>query len=235
MTSEQQTRIELAAAYRLVNQFGWDDLIFTHLSAKIPNTETFLINQYGLRFDEITASNLVKVDLEGNVIGEGIINPAGFVIHSAIHEARPDVQFIIHTHTNEGVAVSADKRGLLPISQRAVIIARNLSYHDYTGIVVDDDERITLQHDLGNNEYFILRNHGLLTVGRNVASAFMNMYRLQKSCEIQVLTNLDNAIIVDNTVINNATSKVVKFSQNSSPNQLAWDALVRSLPESYKQ
>lgn len=235
MTSEQQTRIELAAAYRLVNQFGWDDLIFTHLSAKIPNTETFLINQYGLRFDEITASNLVKVDLEGNVIGEGIINPAGFVIHSAIHEARPDVQFIIHTHTKEGVAVSADKRGLLPISQRAIIIAKNLSYHDYAGIVVDDDERTTLQQDLGNNEYLILRNHGLLTVGRNVASAFMNMYRLQKSCEIQVLTNLDNAIVVDNTVINNATAKVAKFSETSSPNQLAWDALVRSLPETYKQ
>lgn len=236
---ETQTRNSLAAAYRLLNQFGWDDLIFTHISAKIPNTETFLINQYGLRFDEITASSLVKVDLQGNIIGDNsinnsIINPAGFVIHSAIHEARPDVQFIIHTHTKEGIAVSADSRGLMPISQRAIIILPNLSYHTYAGIAVDDNEKIIIKQNLGKNNYLILRNHGLLTVGRTAASAFMNMFRLQKACEIQVLTDLDNAIVVEQETINNSKDRVATFIKAIDHNQLAWDALVRSLDNSYK-
>jgi ribulose-5-phosphate 4-epimerase/fuculose-1-phosphate aldolase len=230
---EQQTRNDLAATYRLVNRFGWDDLIFTHISAKIPNTETFLINQYGLKFEEVTSSNLVKVDLHGNIIGSGIINPAGFVIHSAIHEARPDVQFIIHTHSKEGVAVSADRRGLLPISQRAIIIASRLSYHDYSGIVVDNAERATLKQSLGKNNYLILRNHGLLTTGNKVSSAFMNMYRLQKSCEIQVLTDLDNAIVLDQ-LTSTANLRVTEFIKDIDTDQLAWDALVRSLDTSYK-
>jgi ribulose-5-phosphate 4-epimerase/fuculose-1-phosphate aldolase len=233
-TEEAQLRIDLAAAYRLVSHFGWDDLIYTHLSARIPNTDTFLINDYGLRFDEVTASNLVKVDFQGNVIGEGNINIAGLVIHSAIHEVRHDVQCIIHTHTKEGVAVSADSRGLLPISQRSMVVLRSLAYHDYCGIVVDEEEKVTLTKDLGDKNFLILKNHGLLTVGNSVASAFMNMFYLQKSCEIQCITDLSHAIIINNTVSDNINNQIKKFNTKTSSTILAWNALLRLLNDSYK-
>jgi len=234
MNVESQTRIELAAAYRLVHKFKWDDVIFTHLSAKIPDTEHFLINQYGLRFDEITASNLVKVDLHGNVIEGGIINPAGFVIHSAIHEARPDVHCIIHTHTKEGIAVSADSRGLLPISQQSAIVLKNLAYHDYQGIVVDDKEKEDLKRNLGKKNFLILRNHGLLTAHESIPSAFRAMYHLQRACEMQVLCNTNHINLIPQEVMDNFQNRSDGFTNSTPTQNMLWEALLRTLDDSYK-
>ena len=235
MDLELQTRIELAAAYRLVHKFGWDDVIFTHLSAKIPGTETFLINEYGLRFDEITASNLVKVDLQGNVLeGNSNINPAGFVIHSAIHEARPDVHCVIHTHTTDGVAVSADSRGLIPISQQAAIVLQNLAYHDYQGIAVDDAEKEDLKRNLGKNTFLILRNHGLLVANDSVSSAFRSMYHLQRACEIQTKCNTNYVNLIPQEVMDNFQNRSNGFSNATPQKNMLWEALLRTLDNSYK-
>src|SRR4051794_27322856 len=198
--TERQLRVDLAACYRLIAHFGWDDLIFTHISARIPGPEHhFLINPYGLLFDEITASSLVKIDTHGTKIdgGEYPVNPAGFVIHSAIHAARPDVTCVLHVHTTAGIAVSAQKGGLLPISQQATIALGSLGYHDYEGIAVRDDEKPRLVIDLGTRASLILRNHGLLTVGRTVADAFVAMFNLQRACEIQVGAQAGGGELVD--------------------------------------
>jgi len=234
MNIEYQTRIELAAAYRIVNKFKWDDVIFTHLSAKIPGTDTFLINEYGLRFDEVTASNLVKVDLQENVLDGGNINVAGFVIHSAIHQARPNAQCIIHTHTKEGVAVSADSRGLLPISQQSLIALQSLSYHDYQGITADAQEKEDLKVSLAKNNCLILRNHGLLTVGESIPAAFRSMYNLQRACEIQVLCDLNHVKLIPQDVIDNFQSRSELFSNSMPSLNLSWEALLRSLDNNYK-
>ena len=186
---EWQLRVDLAAVYRLIALYGWDDLVFTHVSARIPGPEHhFLINPYGLMFEEITASSLVKIDMNCKPLlpTPYKVNPAGFVIHSAIHEVREDAGCVLHTHTRAGVAVSAQKRGLLPISQQASIIMSSLAYHDYEGIAVRDDERARLQADLGGAKYMILRNHGLLTVGATMGEAFQAMYSLESACQIQV-------------------------------------------------
>jgi ribulose-5-phosphate 4-epimerase/fuculose-1-phosphate aldolase len=186
---EWQLRVDLAAVYRLIALYGWDDLVFTHVSARIPGPEHhFLINPYGLMFEEITASSLVKIDMNCKPLlpTPYKVNPAGFVIHSAIHEVREDAGCVLHTHTRAGVAVSAQKRGLLPISQQASIIMSSLAYHDYEGIAVRDDERARLQADLGGAKYMILRNHGLLTVGATMGEAFQAMYSLEAACQIQV-------------------------------------------------
>lgn len=186
---EWQLRVDLAACYRLIALHGWDDLVFTHISAKIPGPEHHvLINPYGLTFDEITASSLVKIDMQCNPVVPTPykVNPAGFVIHSAIHAAREDAGCVLHTHTRAGVAVSAMKRGLLPISQQATVIMNSLAYHDYEGIAVRDDERTRLQQHLGTANYLMLRNHGLLTVGRTVGDAFLHMYTFESACQIQV-------------------------------------------------
>ena len=186
---EWQLRVDLAAVYRLIALYGWDDLVFTHVSARIPGPEHhFLINPYGLMFEEITASSLVKIDMNCKPLlpTPYKVNPAGFVIHSAIHEVREDAGCVLHTHTRAGVAVSAQKRGLLPISQQASVIMSSLAYHDYEGIAVRDDERARLQADLGGAKYMILRNHGLLTVGATMGEAFQAMYSLEAACLIQV-------------------------------------------------
>src|SRR5215471_6525179 len=179
--AEWQTRVDLAAAYRLVAHYGWDDLIFTHISARVPGGEHhFLLNPYGMMFDEVTASSLVKVDLEGKVVMETpyFINPAGFTIHSAVHAAREDALCVMHLHTIAGIAVSAQRDGLLPLSQQSMFPLASLAYHDYEGLALNDDEKQRLVHDLGSGNYLILRNHGLLTVGRTVAEAFLGMYTL---------------------------------------------------------
>lgn len=188
-SEERQLRIELAAVYRLVHHFGWDELIWTHSTVRLPGPEHhFLINPYGYSFDEVTASNLVKVDAEGTIIGdpEQEINPAGFVIHSAIHQARPDVRCIIHTHTVAGMAVAALETELLPISMYALGYYGQVSYHDFEGPSVHLEERARLGADLGENNVLILRNHGLLTCGATVAQAFVRMYRLERACQVQV-------------------------------------------------
>jgi len=187
--AERELRVDLAAAYRLVALHGWDDLVFTHISARVPGPEHhFLINPYGMMFDEITASSLVKVDLRGNKIMDSSyeINPAGFIIHSCIHAARPDVSCIMHVHSLNGVAVSAQKQGLLPISQQSLFVLASLAYHDYEGVALRPEEQPRLVQDLGGKDYLMLRNHGLLTVGASPADAFLNMYLFEAACSIQL-------------------------------------------------
>lgn len=186
---EWQQRVDLAATYRLVHHYGWDDMIFTHISARVPGPEHhFLINPYGLLFDEITASNLVKIDMDGNKVEESPypVNPAGFTIHSAIHGAREDAKCVIHLHSTDGVAVSAQEHGLLPIDQHAMMLSDDLAYHDYEGIALDLDERERLVHDIGDKNVMLLRNHGTLTAGKTCADAFLRMYYLERACSMQV-------------------------------------------------
>ncbi len=187
---EWQARVDLAAMYRLTALYHWDDLVFTHISMRVPGAEHhFLINPFGFLFEEITASSLVKVDIHGKAVMETpyFINPAGFTIHSAVHMARADALCVYHTHTLHGVAVSAQKNGLLPISQIALFPLSSLGYHDYEGIALNEDEKPRLVRDLGSKKALMLRNHGLLTVGRNAAEAFLYMYALESACRIQVM------------------------------------------------
>jgi ribulose-5-phosphate 4-epimerase/fuculose-1-phosphate aldolase len=187
--AEWQVRVNLAAAYRLIALFGWDDLVFTHISARVPGAEHhFLINPYGLMFEEITASTLVKIDLSGKKMMDSPyeINPAGFTIHSCIHAAREDVACIVHVHSLNGVAVSAQTEGLLPISQQSLFVLSSLAYHDYEGVALNSGEQPRLVADLGNKTFFMLRNHGLLTVGSSPADAFLFMYLFESACTIQV-------------------------------------------------
>jgi len=191
MTAEEwQVRVELAACYRLVAYYGWDDLIFTHLSARVPGPDHhFLINPYGLLFDEITASSLVKVDQDGEIVDPAPgkrINPAGFTIHSAVHMAREEAGAVIHLHAADGVAVAAQKEGLLPLSQTALLVHKHIAYHEFEGVALNLDERERLIANLGDKNVMLLRNHGTLTVGRTVPEAFIWMYFLMKACEIQV-------------------------------------------------
>jgi len=187
---EWQVRTDLAACYRAIAMFGWDDLIFTHVSARVPGPDHhFLINAYGMMFEEITASSLIKVDLAGEKVldSEYQVNPAGFVIHSAVHEARHDAGCVLHTHTRAGVAVSAQAEGLLPISQTSLFPYATLAYHSYEGVALKEGEKPRLVADLGNNNAMILRNHGLLTAGATIADAFLMMYVLETACQIQVM------------------------------------------------
>ena len=186
---EWQARVDLAAAYQLVDLYGWSDLSGTHISARIPGTEDFLINPYGMLFDEITASSLVKVNQDGEVTSptDYPINPAGFVIHSAIHAGRADVHCVLHTHTRAGNAVAMQEEGLLPLTQKALILQAFVTYHEYEGIAVNPDERARLVDDLGpQGQMMILRNHGLLSVGASVGEAFVWMHRLEAACQYQV-------------------------------------------------
>jgi len=186
---EWERRIDLAACYRLTALHGWDDLVFTHISARVPGPgHHFLINPYGMTFDEITASSLVKIDLDGRKVEPSPheVNPAGFTIHSTIHAAREDAICVMHLHTHDGVAVSAQRDGVLPISQQSMVVLSSLAYHDYEGIALVDDERPRLVRDLADRDYLMLRNHGLLTVGDSVATAFLNMYMFQSVCAIQL-------------------------------------------------
>jgi ribulose-5-phosphate 4-epimerase/fuculose-1-phosphate aldolase len=186
---EWAARVDLAASYRLVAHFGWEDLVFTHITLRVPGAEDqFLINPYGVFFDEITASSLIKIDMRGNKVEDSPfpVNPAGFVIHSAIHAARHDARCVLHTHTLNGVAVSTQRAGLLPISQHSMFVLNSLGYHDFEGPALNDEEKPRLVADLGDRSGLILRNHGLLSVGETVADAFITMYYLEASCAIQV-------------------------------------------------
>lgn len=187
--AEWALRVELACAYRLVAHFGWDDLIFTHLSVRVPGPEHhFLINPLHLMFDEITASSLVKIDVQGRSLlpADGITNPAGVVLHSGIHMARTDAQAVMHLHTPMGQAVSAQADGLLPLTQTAMLLRDDIAYHDYAGVAIDPEERERVVADLGDKHLMILRNHGTLTVGESVAEAFIRLYFLERACEAQI-------------------------------------------------
>jgi ribulose-5-phosphate 4-epimerase/fuculose-1-phosphate aldolase len=228
---ESQLRIDLAACYRLVALHGWADLVFTHISARIPGPEHhFLINPYGLMFDEITASSLIKVDQACNKLSDSPhpVNPAGFIIHSCIHAAREDVGCVLHTHTRAGVAVSAQKDGVLPISQQSTFVLSSLAYHDYEGVAVREDERPRLQADLGNATFLMLRNHGLLTVGGTVADAFMAMYAFQSTCEIQIAAQSGGGALVsiDARIVEGIGHALKVQGVGGS---LIWPALLRKL------
>lgn len=197
---EAALRVRLAAAYRILDYLGWTETIYGHVTVRMPGAdEHFLINPYGLRYDEVTASNLVKVDLEGRVVGRSNypVNPAGFVIHSAIHGARPDVGCVMHIHTIAGMAVAAQKHGLLPISMPATGFYDRIAYHDYEGPSIDLDERARLVESLGDKKVLILRTHGLLTCGATLEEAFILMFRLQRACEIQVAAQAGGAPLIE--------------------------------------
>ncbi|MDK2748731.1 MAG: class II aldolase/adducin family protein [Brevundimonas sp.] len=233
--AEWALRVDLAAAYRLVALYGWDDLIFTHLSARVPGPEHhFLINPYTHMFEEITASSLVKIDIDGNKVSDSPapVNRAGFVIHSAIHAAREDAIAVLHLHTPHGQAVSAMAEGLLPHTQTAMIAGRDIAYHDFEGIATDLDERERLVADLGDRHAMILRNHGTLTVGSTVAQAFMRMYFLERACEAQVLMlgagrdglNTPNQGVAEKVQTQSGAEAMTMVSD-----MLAWPALLRKL------
>jgi ribulose-5-phosphate 4-epimerase/fuculose-1-phosphate aldolase len=232
--AEKQVRIELAAAYRLAQLNGWDEIIYNHISARVPgNEDHFLINPYGLSFDEVTASNLVKIDLDGNIIGNSDypINGAGYTIHSAIHAARHDAGCVLHLHTHAGTAISMLEEGLLPLSQTAMLFYNNIAFHEYEGIALDLDERKRLIDDLGHKTTMILRNHGTLVTGRNVGEAFVRMYLLEKACRSQ----LD--AMACNVKIHNASTQVAdktgKMFNAGMPRyggaDTAWAAMMRRL------
>jgi ribulose-5-phosphate 4-epimerase/fuculose-1-phosphate aldolase len=231
-TEEWQTRLDLAAAYRLVALFGWDDLIFTHITAKVPGSEHFLINPYGQSFEEITASSLLRIDLAGNKVTDSPypVNPAGFMIHGCIHAARADAGCVMHTHSLNGVAVSAQTRGLLPISQQAFIVLASLAYHDYEGIALTDDEKPRLVRDLGDKTFLMLRNHGLLTVGRNPAEAFLAMYIFEAACTVQVRAQGAGAelIAIGRQVLELAPAQLAQVTLGGG-GALVWPALLRRL------
>lgn len=233
---EWRLRCELAATYRLVALYGWDDMIFTHISARLPSEkgeERFLLNPYGLFFEEMTASSLIKVDLKGNSVQETpyFTNPAGFTIHSALHMARDDAHCVLHTHTPYGVAVSAQQDGLKRYSQFAMIVHDDVAYHDYEGIATDLDERARIVKDMRNHSFLILRNHGLLTVGSNCATAFLRMYFLESACEAQILAQSDVKAPREEPPAMGA-----KVLQQGAPafaaglgDNLAWPGLIRKL------
>ena len=234
LSAEQTIRRDLAAAYRLVALHGWDDLIFTHISARVPGPEHhFLINPYGQTFDEITASSLVKVGLDGHSVGdtEALVNPAGFTIHSAIHEVREDAGCVIHVHTPDGTAVATAREGLKPLNQTAQLVIDDLAYHDYEGVALDHDERPRLQQDLGTKNLMLLRNHGTLTVGRTVAEAFLRMYFLERACTMQVRTRIlgsDDYPTHPEVIDKNAKLSAAAGMQTVA-NRLLWPAMLRKL------
>jgi ribulose-5-phosphate 4-epimerase/fuculose-1-phosphate aldolase len=236
--AEWQTRVDLAACYRLVHHYRMDDLVYNHISARVPGEEGhFLINAYGMTYDEITASSLVKIDFDGKVVqdsGTGYgINHAGFVIHSAVHRGRPDVACVIHTHTPAGMAVSAMKCGLLPLTQNAMFFS-GVGYHDYEGPAVDLDEQRRLVSDLGNHVAMVLRNHGLLAVGATIPEAFVTLYWLERACQAQAL-----AMASKTELVSPQSETVAKTNERYRPGQrrkigeLEWTGLLRLLDRKY--
>ena len=237
---EWALRVDLAACYRLVALYGWSDLVFTHISAKLPASVSgeeaqFLINPYGLMFDEITASSLVKVDMACNKLSDSPhpVNPAGFVIHSAVHSARPDAGCVLHTHTRAGVAVSAQRHGVLPISQQSTFVLASLAYHDYEGVAIRDDEKARLQANLGQANYLVLRNHGLLTVGKGVADAFLSMYTFENTCRIQIDALAGQGGPADLTAVNpsilGGVAHAMKVQTGGIGGAFVWPSLLRRL------
>jgi len=232
--AEWQARVDLAAAYRLVAHFKWDDLVFTHITVRVPGEDDrFLINPYGLMFDEITASSLVKIDLQGNKLDDTPypVNPAGFTIHSAIHAARHDAQCVLHTHTLNGIAVSAQKDGVLPLSQHSIFVLASLAYHDYEGVALRDDEKPRLVRDLGQCNYLMLRNHGLLTLGATVADAFLAMYFFEAVCTIQVRAMAGGTPLtrVDPKIIETSREQARVATRGLGAGALTWPGLLRRL------
>ncbi|MDT0594155.1 class II aldolase/adducin family protein [Glaciecola petra] len=235
---EWQTRVELAAAYRLLVMHNWDDLIHTHISARIPGTDDLLINAFGLCFEEVTASNLVKIDIHGNKLDTDCpfdINPAGFTIHSAVHIARHADQCALHLHHPDAIAVASHKDGLLPLSQYSAFALASLSYHSYEGLAVEQDEIKRLQDDLGTANFMLLRNHGALTMGKTIGDAFMHMYDLLCACEIQVKLqhSMNNSHPVDQAIIDGIKAQANVVHTGQTGGQKAWPAMMRRVKRTY--
>ncbi|AET91891.1 MULTISPECIES: class II aldolase/adducin family protein [Caballeronia] len=236
---EWQVRCDLAALYRVIGHFRWTDMIFTHISARVPGEDHhFLINRYGVLFDEMRASDLVRIDQEGRPVEARAsddperyrVNPAGFTIHSAIHMARPDVLCVVHTHTAAGAAVSAQKQGLLPISQHALKYYGHIAYHDYEGIALDLAERDRLVNDLGPHNAMILKNHGLLTCGKSIPEAFQEMYFLERACEIQIRALAGNAELnLPSQKVCELTAEQYRRDESDGIMALQWDAALRMI------
>ena len=229
---EWQLRVDLAATYRLIAMYGWDDMIFTHISVRVPGPEHhFLINPYGMLFEEINASSLVKVDLEGNIVMDSpyFVNPAGFTIHSAIHMAREDAQCVLHLHTDDGVAVSAQKDGLLPISQNSLLVRSHLAYHEYEGVALNLDERQRLIADIGDKKLLMLRNHGTLAVGENCAMAFVGIYTLERACAQQVRAMTGELNMPPKAALDVTADQSQALFKAGGIDLLAWPALMRKL------
>ena len=224
--------VDLAATYRLIAMYGWDDMIFTHISVRVPGPEHhFLINPYGMLFEEITASSLVKIDLEGNIVMDSpyFVNPAGFTIHSAIHMAREDAQCVLHLHTDDGVAVSAQKDGLLPISQNSLLVRSHLAYHEYEGVALNLDERQRLIADIGDKKLLMLRNHGTLAVGENCAMAFVGIYTLERACAQQVRAMTSELNMPPKAALDVTADQSQALFKAGGIDLLAWPALMRKL------
>jgi ribulose-5-phosphate 4-epimerase/fuculose-1-phosphate aldolase len=232
-SEEWDQRVALAAAYRLVAHYGWDDLVFTHLSARVPGPDHhFLINPYGMMFDEITASSLVKVNLQGKKVLESPyeINPAGFTIHSAIHAAREDAQCVLHVHSVNGVAVSVQKGGVLPISQQSIFVLSSIAYHDYEGVALRDEEKPRLVRDLGDKNFLMLRNHGLITVAATIPDAFVFLYLFEAACMIQIRAQAGGGqlILVNPQIIETAQTQAQAVTRGAGGG-IAWPGLLRKL------
>jgi ribulose-5-phosphate 4-epimerase/fuculose-1-phosphate aldolase len=230
---EWQTRVDLAACYRMVAHYGWDDLVFTHISARVPGPEHhFLINPYGMLFEEVTASSLVKVDLSGKKVmhSDFDINPAGFVIHSAVHEARDNAKCVMHLHTTAGVAISALEQGLQAYSQQSLFALSSLSYHNYEGVALNPDEKVRLVQDLGATNFMILRNHGLLTCADSIPDTFLLMFILQRACEIQLQAQATQQplISIDDRILAGIKAQADEVTR-SAGGALAWPAILRKL------
>jgi len=234
---EHELRCQLAAAYRLVDYFGWTELIYGHLTAKVPGPDDhFLINPYGLNYDEVTASNLVKVDLHGNIVGDSDypVSRAGFIIHSAIHMARSEEnRCVMHTHTRAGMALAASASGLLPISMTSTRFFNRIAYHEYEGVSLYEDERDRLLENLGDKKAMILRNHGLLTVGKSVSEAFLNLYRLERACQIQIdAAAAGELAILSDEVAEKSAHEIDEFSRletDKGVGALEFAALMRKM------
>lgn len=230
--TEWNTRVDLAACYRLVTLHGWDDLIYTHISARIPDTDHYLINAFGVAFDEVTASNLVKIDIDGNIVDADCpfeINPAGFTIHSAIHAVRHDDMCVLHLHTNATIAVASVEEGLLPLSQYSMFALASMSYHDYEGLAVNPAEKVKLQNNLADKNFMLLKNHGALTLGKTIGDAFMHMYDLARACEIQVqiMSMGMKPNYVDQSIIDGIKEQANIVHTGLTGGQKAWPAMLR--------
>jgi ribulose-5-phosphate 4-epimerase/fuculose-1-phosphate aldolase len=235
---EWQVRVDLAAAYRLVDHYGWTDMIFTHLSARVPGPEHhFLINPFGMMFDEVTASDLVKIDLDGNIVLHNgyDVNPAGFCIHSAIHAAREDAKAVMHLHTDDGVAVSTMADGLLPVTQTAMVIRDEIAYHEYEGVALDLGERERLVKDIGDKRLLILRNHGTLAVGETVSDCFLMLYSLERACTMQVraMSGGGNLYRPSEQSLQTTREQGETLMVPGALDTLAWPALLRLCDRKY--
>lgn len=230
---EWRVRVDLAAAYRLTALFGWDDLVFTHISARVPGTHDFLINPYGMMFEEVTASSLIKIDLDGNKLAPSpyAVNPAGFTIHSAVHGARGDAGCVWHTHSINGLAVSAQTEGLLPLTQHSLHVLASLGYHDYEGLAVHEEEKPRLVRDLGDKSVLMLRNHGLLTVGKTVADAFVSMYFAEAACMAQVRAQAGGGALtrIPQPILDGIRAQSRITTRGIEMDKLVWPGLLRRL------